>query len=587
MISNAEQRAPEPSPSWPSSSEHFTIARRLEHWARQQPDALCLRDLSGSVAVDYSFAALLAAVQRIAAGLMRHELEAGSTVAVLADNGAGLVTALLGIQVAGAVSLALYPPGITPGAATRARLTEQLRGLGARALVVAPELEDESLLDRAALERAGLRVFSWSELDQPAGEVPLLGPLEPSALAHLQCTSGSTGQRRAVLLSHQNLVDNAHAIALGMRVTRQDRTFSWLPIAHDMGFIGGVLMPLTAGVPVALMRPNRFVCRPAAWLRAMSAFRATLTFSPNFGYQRCVNTVGPDDCEGLDLSDLRLAVVASEPVFEATVSAFERRFGAAGLRPGVLRPGYGLAELTVGATLYQPERSERFASLSYAALTGEGTARPPLPGEVSISVACVGEPLPGVELFIRDRAGRPVADGEVGEVTLRGRMVAQGYLNDARATAATFAGDELRSGDLGFLRDGQLYICGRSKDLIIVAGKNYHPQDIEATVLEVEGVRAAAALGVCSAATGTEGVVLVVGAALRDSAQVELLGDRCRKAVLLALGVSLADLAVVRPGELPKTTSGKLQRHECKRIYLERWQPSARLANGGDGLRGR
>lgn len=519
----------------------------------------------------WSFGDMAENMCRYAGALHELGIGPGNVVAILAPNGAFLVQALLAVQCVGAASLLIYPPGATRSEGEfSVQLAEQLRGAGATALIIADEFASEALPGGKGESRESRTHFHTIRQVDLIGSTALSRSPEAltTALAHLQFTSGSTGRKRGVMLTHQHLLDNTQAIRLGLELGPSARMVSWLPLAHDMGLIGGVLTPLLSGFPVWLMRPSQFVMRPIQWLRAITQFGGTVTFSPNFGFQRCVNAIKESDCEGLDLSTLRVAVCAAEPVVRATVQAFVERFRRHGLREGVVCPSYGLAENTVGATASPVGRPARFERIDYGVLVGEQRAERPGSSRPFVDVASVGFPLPGVELSVVGEDGEPVGERRVGEIIARGRMVAEGYYGDPEATAATFRGGALSTGDYGFLLDGELFVTGRRKELIIHAGRNYYPQDLEAAASSVPGVRQVAAFGVTSAALGTEEIVLLVDARASSTEDKQRIITSCRQQVLATLAVSVSEVCLVSSRTIPKTTSGKLRRTECKRIYL-------------------
>jgi fatty-acyl-CoA synthase len=554
--------------AWPSESDECSLPQLLEKRARSSGERLFLHDATQSTPALFTYALSCAAMQRIARGLAQQGVSSGDTVAILAPNGAFLLHALLGIQRCGAVSLVLYPPGITKASrGYMEQLLAQLSTCRARVVIIADELAEEALHGVLRSGPEGRLVVSESFLAQEhAGALPPL-PTDANAIAHLQLTSGSTGRQRGVVLRAGQLVDNAFCIAEGMLQSEKDRMVSWLPLAHDMGLIGGVLMPLVRSYPVYLMRPNQFFLRPARWLRAISEFAGTITFAPNFAYQRCVNAIHDHELAGMDLSSLRVAVTAAEPVLRPTVEAFEKRFARVGLKRGVVRPAYGLAENTVGATTSVVGEPARFEALCAASLA-EGQAAPQRPGGPVVHAACVGRAFPGVELSLVDEHGRALPERRVGEVMLRGRMVAAGYLADAAATSRAFPEQQtLLTGDFGYLAGGELYITGRKKDVIIHAGKNYFPQDLECLVDQVTGVERSAAFGSLSSKSGTEEVIVWVGTKARDPAEQDRIVQACQRAVLDTLGLAIHRVVLVRPSAIPRTTSGKLQRSECRRLH--------------------
>jgi acyl-CoA synthetase (AMP-forming)/AMP-acid ligase II len=298
--------------------------------------------------------------------------------------------------------------------------------------------------------------------------------VDPEELALIQYTSGSTGDPKGVMLSHRNLLSNIRAMGAAVAVTPEDLMVSWLPLYHDMGLIGTWLAGMYFGFPVVLMSPLHFLARPVSWLETISSVRGTLSAAPNFAYELCVHRVRDEQLVGLDLSSWRFALNGSEAVSPQTVEAFCRRFAGCGFRRGALAPAYGLAECAVGLAFPPLMRGPQIDRVLRAPLARDGVAEP-APTDVagpSIHqlVAC-GRPLPGHELRVVDTFGRECADRHVGEIEFRGPSATRGYYARDDANAALFHGDWLRTGDLGYMAAGDLYLTGRSKDLIIRAAR--------------------------------------------------------------------------------------------------------------------
>jgi fatty-acyl-CoA synthase len=367
----------------------------------------------------------------------------------------------------------------------------------------------------------------------------------PEDLVFLQYTSGSTGQPRGVMLTHQNVVSTCHFMADAVNLTAEDRVVSWLPLYHDMGLIGCSFTPPLTGTPLWLLPPD--LRNPRQWLELVTEVRATFTVSPDFGYRNCVRNI--HDTSGLDLSTLRAALSGAEPVRGTTIEAFERRFGV----KNVIAPCYGLAEATLAVAIWpfgvpvRADGSGRFIS--------------------------VGRPCRGVSL----RISAPLDEGAVatpspsavptgmeGEICVRSPGVMRGYYNNPTATAWVLSNDGwLRTGDLGFVDDeGYLYISGRLKDLILLGGQNVVPTDIEEIVDQVPGVRYSAAVGLESERTGSQRVYVVAevwDAELPADVRHSLLADITHR-LRETWGHRPARVLLVRAGTIPKTSSGKIQR---------------------------
>jgi acyl-CoA synthetase (AMP-forming)/AMP-acid ligase II len=336
---------------------------------------------------------------------------------------------------------------------------------------------------------------------------------------------------------------------------------SWLPLNHDMGLVGCFLLSLIVGHDLTLLQPTAFLARPRLWLHELGRHGKVFAPAPNFGYQLCLERSKEDELGELDLSLWQDAMTGAEMIRPETVEGFCERFGRAGFRPEAFRPCYGLAEGTLAVTFDLAGRGLRTRPLPSGA--GEGFA---LSDVVSVGVA-----IPDTTLEIRDPAGHPRADGEIGAVCVRGPSVFAGYYNDPEATAEALRDGWLLTGDLGFLHDGELYLTGRTKDLLIVHGENVMPHEVEWLAESVTGGGGAARSGAFSVARSAQGeeAVLVVEASERDPEKLRAMGHDIRSRIGRTLSLPLADLVFVRRGKIPKTTSGKVRRRALRALYLE------------------
>jgi acyl-CoA synthetase (AMP-forming)/AMP-acid ligase II len=439
---------------------------------------------------------------------------------------------------------------------------EVLAALGAMAEHL-PELADITWVSTEDIpdDAAG----SWREPELTADSV-----------AFLQYTSGSTSAPRGVVVTHGNLLDNERVITDRMGHTPDviaeydhELAVSWLPVYHDMGLMGPVLNTLHLGATATLFSPLHFLQRPERWLTAVSHFRPHSSGGPNFGYELCLKHAAPDLLDGLDLSSWKVAFNGAEPVRAATLRRFAETFAPVGFRREAFYPCYGLAEATLmvtGGAVDAPP------TLIEAAETG------PHAGAADAAAVSSGRPAPGTTVVVADpERQEELAEGEVGEIWVAGASVAKGYWRNTLATRETFratlAGREgrfLRTGDLGFLRDGELFVTGRLKDLIVIDGRNHYPQDLE---LSAELCHPALRPG-CTAAFSVDGgvageqPVLVAEAAPESEDEAEQITDVIRSAVGEAHGLAVHDVVLVRPGTIPKTSSGKIQRHATRAAYL-------------------
>ncbi len=370
------------------------------------------------------------------------------------------------------------------------------------------------------------------EVDGPAPAFPT--PVETDT-AFIQYTSGSTGHPRGVVLSHANVTQTVAFMAEAAQLTREDVVVSWLPLYHDMGLIGCAFTPASMGAELWLLPPD--LKNPRTWLELVTRVRATFTVSPDFGFRNCVRNIGVTS--GLDLSSLAQALSGAEPVRLSTIAAFEKKFGVHNL----ITPCYGLAEATLAVAIW-PRKT-------------------PLRSDPSGRFLSVGQPCRGVSVRIADEAG-PVAPGAEGEICVKSPGVMQGYYNNPEATRRVVSPDGwLRTGDLGFIDgEGYLFVTGRLKDLIIVGGENIVPADVEETVDHVPGVRYSAAVGIESERTGSQRLHVV--AEVREGAEnTQALSGLVREIVQRVhqtRGYRPARVLLVRPGTIPKTSSGKIQR---------------------------
>lgn len=397
--------------------------------------------------------------------------------------------------------------------------------------------------------------------------------------AFIQYTSGSTSLPKGVMLSHGNLLANCELIRSSCAQDDRFIGVSWLPPYHDMGLIGGILTPVYMGRPLALFSPMDFLAKPLRWLTAMTKFQATFSGAPNFAFELCVRRVPEEDRRDLDLSHLESVYNGAEPIRPSTLERFTAAFAPYGYRSSAMRPCYGMAEATLFVTSADEPGAEVVVTAFDRAGLAEGVARAPVDGEPSECLVACGAPAAVQDIRIVDpESSEQLADGAIGEIWIAGPSVGKGYWGRRRQTAEAFdartaAGDGpfLRTGDLGFFHDGQLYVAGRIKDILIVRGRNLYPQDLEVVAESVPGIRAGcvAAFAVADVDGSTDGVAIV--AEVNESA----LGDpvtaaqAVRAAVVEHYQVAPTEVVFIAPRSLPKTSSGKIQRHAAKRLFEE------------------
>ncbi|MCY4076970.1 MAG: AMP-binding protein [Acidobacteria bacterium] len=517
-----------------------------------------------------SYAWLWDEASKVASGIAARGLRRGDAVAIMLRTEPRFFPTFVGTLMAGCVPVPLYPPFRADRIVEYARRqTAILQNAGARLLVTFREVE----------RLAGLLTRQVASLESVAGADGLPGePGQPRAAAGddpalIQYTSGSTGHPKGVLLSHGNLLANIRAIERRLEVDSTDVAVSWLPLYHDMGLIGAWLGALYFGVPLALMSPLAFLARPVRWLRALDAHRGTLSPAPNFAFDLCTTRIPDRDLEGLDLSSVRVLLNGSEAVLPDTIRRFVERFEPYGLDPTAVLPVYGLAECTVGLSTPPLGRPQRIDWVHRATFQSSGHAAPSPAGDPqALGFVSCGRALPGHELGVVDADGTSAPERREGRVRFRGPSATRGYYRDPGATRA-IAGEDgwLQTGDLGYIADGELFLTGRSKDLIIKGGSNLYPHEAEAAAGAVPGVRAGcvAAFGAADPERGTERFVIV--AETRETGRDELaeLRRAVTRRVTDAVGIAPDRVVLAPPGSVSKTSSGKIQRAATRDAWLQ------------------
>lgn len=496
-----------------------------------------------------------------------HELglEKGDRVAIILPEPDSFVLTFMGALTGGVVPVPMYPPlTLAKMEAYGETVRHILQASGAKALITVPGLKD--MLEKHLVGAAGrddVRVILDSDLE---GE-PMTRPeppcsVSPEDLAFLQFTSGSTRKPKGVMVTHHNLSTNAHSIMFdGLRSTSEDKGVTWLPLFHDMGLIGFVIAPLFAQVQVMFLPTMNFIRRPGTWLDAIHRFRGTITFAPNFAYSLATRAVRESQAQGWDLSCLKAMGCGAEPIQPNVLRSFVGRFAQNGLSPRAVLPCYGLAEATLAVTfidLKEPMKTDRVCPVGMKS----GQAKP-ANGHGSMEVVSCGKPFPKHELRIVDDAGSELPERSVGNVLLRGPSVTAGYFDQPEATEETFRDGWLHTGDIGYLAKGELYVCGRAKDLIILNGKNYYPQDIERIASDTHGVRPDQVIAFARTGEGSEECV-VVCEAHRSAFDHDVVASTIKQKVRTELGIPVAEVVFIKRNSMPKTSSGKVRRRETK-----------------------
>jgi acyl-CoA synthetase (AMP-forming)/AMP-acid ligase II len=535
---------------------------------------------------ELSFGELDSRARAVAAAIAEH-VQPGARALLHYPSGLDFVVAFFGCLYAGVTAV---PMAQIDGASAGGPLLARCRAIAESA---APDL---LLSVRSSLERLdpqqrrlagldGLEALATDAVDDAWAARWRMPEIDGDTIAYLQYSSGSTGVPKGVMLTHRSVLHNLASIRDLCGVGRNSAGALWLPMFHDMGLVAGVLMPVHSGGHMKLMSPMSFLKRPHRWLAALSEPGA-ISAAPNFAYELCAQRVSDRQLAELDLSGWGCAIVGAERVRPATLERFARRFAASGFRSEAFAPCYGLAESTLLVTGGPLGRRPTVRPVALEALARHDVA-PATDGETSVALAGCGSPRPGMRVVVVDPGTlRPMPPGRVGEICISGESLGIGYFGAPESTAQAFGvelegipGSFLRTGDLGALADGELFVTGRCKELIIIDGSNHYPPDLEATA---EAAHPAIRRGSCAVVAVDDGdrervVVLaeLTGRAIRDAARggdtvdgdAEVTGA-LRRALSSGHGVALDDVVLLRPGSLPVTSSGKLQRVACRSRYL-------------------
>lgn len=546
------------------------------------PDRCTYRYLEGGEGEPVTLAnAELDRRARAIAVALRERVSAGDRALIVSPPGLDYIAAFFGCLYSGVIAVPVYPPEPAHLKRTLGRLLGVVDD-AQPAIILAPA-DVVAMADQVAAYAPALAGLPWLAVDAvPAAADHWQHPAtEPDGVAFLQYTSGSTSRPKGVMVTHANLLHNLAVINEQFLGPEQDpgrNLVTWLPPYHDMGLIGGLLQPAFASFPVTVMSPLAFLKRPERWLRTISRYRATVSGGPNFAYDLCVEKIRPEHCAGLDLSSWRLAFNGAEPIRAQTIARFSAAFEPYGFRRDAFYPCYGLAEGTLLSAGADRARGPVLRTFDVGALA-RNSGRDAAPGPEATTLVSSGSGVPGQRLIVVDPerlAG--VEDGTVGEIWLSGPSVAAGYWQAPAESEAVFgarlAGEDgtryLRTGDLGFLSDGELFVTGRRKDLIIVAGRNHYPQDIERSV---EGSHPALRPGcgvACSVSVDDEERLLIVYEVIGrpGPAEVDEIFTAIRRTVAQEHNLLAQEIVLVPRGAVPKTSSGKLQRSACRSAFL-------------------
>ena len=563
---------------------------RAQHDAERTHLHITEDSASGDRTQTLTFADLYVAAQRCAAELARRGVPPGGRVSLMLPTSRAFFVSYAGILLAGAVPVPIYPPfradrieeyadrqaGILNNAGVCMLLT--FRRAEAVAKLLKPRVRSlDSVVDAEKLLDAA------DKAPPPApGALPahLSGARvrKSSDIALLQYTSGSTGDPKGVTLTHANLLANIRSIGEAVQLTSDDVGISWLPLYHDMGLIGAWLTLLHFGTQLCVMSPLAFLTRPERWLWAFHKHRGTITAAPNFAYELCVRKIADKDIEGVDLSCWRAALNGAEPVNPETLVRFEQRFAKYGFRREAQLPVYGLAEASLAVTFPPLDRGPRVDLVDREIFTAQGRAEPATDNPAAIAFVSSGMPVPRHEVKIVDDAGNELPDRTEGFLWFRGPSATEGYFNNPAATQSLFpagaaAHDEfawVNSGDRAYRAEGEIFVTGRVKDIIIKGGRNLYPHEVEELAGRADGIRKGCivAFGLKDEASGTEKLVVVAETREADSARRSAIASAVTHEISAGLGLPPDRVELIPPGSIPKTSSGKLRREETRQLYV-------------------
>ncbi len=567
------------------------IRHRGTHEAAQTHLLITEDDEHGEHHHTMTFGELYTTGQKCAEELARRGVPAGGRVSLMLPTSRQFFVCYAGILLAGAVPVPIYPPFRADRIEEYAeRQSAILNNAGVCLLVTFRRAEAVAKLLKPRVKSL-LGVVEASKLLEGAEKAPPPAPgalptflsgtrlRKGSDIALLQYTSGSTGDPKGVTLTNANLLATMRAIGHALKMGPGDVGISWLPLYHDMGLIGAWLTLLLHGVPLVVMSPLAFLTRPERWLQAISRHKGTITAAPNFAYELCVRKASEKGMEGVDLSSMRAALNGAEPVNPETLERFYQRFGKYGFRREAMMPVYGLAEASLAVTMSPVMRGAVVDHVEREIFATEGRAVPTESRDNAIAFVSSGFPVDKHDVMIVDADGKEVADRTEGFLWFRGPSATSGYYKNGEATVKLFpagaAASEsefawVNSGDRAYRAEGEIYVTGRVKDIIIKGGRNLYPHEVEELAARAEGTRkgCVVAFGLKDEANGTEKLVIVAESRASDAESRAAIAAAINEQVTQGLGLPPDRVELIPPGSIPKTSSGKLRRDETKQLYV-------------------
>jgi fatty-acyl-CoA synthase len=558
--------------------EDGSLLQRLLHHERCRPGwVFCsFLDHQAKITDAMTIAAFMTNVRNAAAWLRRQGVQRGDRVVLSLPTARAFVVGYFAVQWLGGIPVPAPEPNLRfRRHAYCDRMIRVIADCSPAACIVLPAAIGEFDTDDAPADWCALRdlLLPW-EPDTVIADVDgVAWPIMPSPndVAFLQYTSGSTGSPKGVAVTHRALEANMRGMQLAVELEEHDVLVSWMPIYHDMGLVGGLLLPLHVGMSTYLLPTTAFLNRPESWLKAVSEYRASISPGTNYAYNLCARKLRHEKLPALDLSCWKRAVNGAEPIDFQTIAAFQRKFEAYGLPKNASYPVFGMAEATLGISFPKPLAECKVDRISRKFLNENALAVPAPEGDSdAVGVVCCGMALPGHRLEIKDPASnRILADREIGEICFYGPSVCPGYYHEIKHGGIHQAREELRTGDLGYLSEGSLYVVGRLKDVMQIGGANYYPADIESILQDVPGIRPGriVAVAIRKPSIGTDFLVIV--AEPKVSANEPEIRDQIQERVRQHIGLSVGKVVFLPKGGLPLTTSGKVMRTKCAELLLE------------------
>lgn len=550
----------------------MNFSRRLIEQVEKDPAKEILHlQKTGEEDNHLTYQQLLDGASKYTAVLESGGIEPGEVVILIMQQGIELVYAYFGIILNGSI------PSIMPFLTEKLLPEKYRKDLVSLIEITKPSAiitydEFESELERVRSTNASIKTIIYS-VDVPLGKPDKFRGLQREAdeIVLLQHSSGTTGLQKGVALSHAAVFNQLDSYTQSLKLDKKDVIVSWLPLYHDMGLIACFLMPILYGIPLVLTSPFDWVRAPNKLFQAINQYKGTLCWLPNFAYNFCAQKIRSSDLEGVELSSLRAVINCSEPMRQASHQMFVERFSEYGLKPAAIATSYAMAENVFAVTQGGIDKPVTYDEIDRQLFQKEHIAKKAIDGESTTVMVSAGKPIEHTSIRIVDEKGNDLPERHFGEIIIKSNCMLTGYYHRPDATESSFMDGWFKTGDLGYLAEGELYISGRKKDLIIVGGKNVYPQDIENAVGSVEGVHSgrAVAFGVFSDDKGTEEVVLIAELENGFEDREKDVANQIRKVVTQSTAIALRQVYLVNGFWLIKTSSGKIAREANKEKYIQ------------------